>query len=106
MWRLYELAGSTSLNKTCFQNSMWPSEDSSEPEEFTGSPLVISNSKKFLSDEGAWDRNEAIQRYTDLLASLGHRVFRIREVADTYFKSVDEDAILDYGHQRAGMAKR
>ena len=47
---------------------MWPSEDSSEPEEFSGSPLIVSNSQKFLSGEGAWDRNEAIQRYTDLLA--------------------------------------
>ena len=45
---------------------MCPSEDSSELEEFTGSPLVIKNSKKFLSGERAWDRNEEIQRYTDL----------------------------------------
>ena len=45
---------------------MSQSEDSSEPDEFTGSPLVIKNSLKFLSEEGAWDRNEEIQRYTDL----------------------------------------
>ena len=47
---------------------MCPSEDSSETEEFSGSPITISNSKKFLSGVGAWDRNEVQQRYTDLLA--------------------------------------
>ena len=85
---------------------MCPSEDSSEPEEFTGSPLVIKNSKKFLSGERAWDRNEEIQRYTDLQGYLEHRMFRVQAVATSYFKSVDEGAVLDYGHLGAGRGRR
>ena len=38
------------------------SDSSSEGGEFTGSPLVVSNSTKFLSGAFAWDKNEANQR--------------------------------------------
>ena len=36
--------------------------DSSEGGEFTGSPLTVCNSTKFLAGAGAWDKNEAKQR--------------------------------------------
>ena len=35
---------------------------SSEGGEFTGSPVIVCNSTKFLAGGGAWDRNEAKQR--------------------------------------------
>ena len=86
---------------------MSQSEDSSEPDEFTGSPLVVKNSLKFLSGERAFDRNEEIQRCSDLPKdALNMRCFRLRSVATFYFKTVDEKAVLDYGHQGAGMGRR
>ena len=45
-----------------FQMVNVTSDSSSEGGEFTGSPLVVSNSTKFLSGAFAWDKNEANQR--------------------------------------------
>ena len=55
------LAESGKSNKTCFQN-MNLSGGSSEGGEFSGSPITVSNSTKFLAGKGAWDKNEAKQR--------------------------------------------
>ena len=38
--------------------------------------------------------------------ALNMRCFRLRSVATFYFKTVDEKAILDYGHQGAGRGRR
>ena len=35
---------------------------SSEDGEYTGSPLIVSSSIKYLAGAYAWDRNEAAQR--------------------------------------------
>ena len=37
---------------------------------------------------------------------LEHRMFRVQAVATSYFKSVDERAVLDYGHLGAGRGRR
>ena len=45
-----------------FQMGYVSSDSSSKDGEFTGSPLVVSNSTKFLSGAFAWDGDEANQR--------------------------------------------
>ena len=37
---------------------------------------------------------------------MNMKCFRLRSVANDYFKTVDERAILDYGHQGAGRGRR
>ena len=58
---LYMRTDSENSNTTCFQK-MNLSSDSSEGGEFTGSPMTVCNSTKFLAGKGAWDKNEAKQR--------------------------------------------
>ena len=45
-----------------FQMVNVSSDSSSEEGEFTGSPLVVSNSTRYLSGAYVWDRNKADQR--------------------------------------------
>ena len=58
---LYIRIDSEDSNTKCFQ-MVNLSSDSSEGGEFTGSPMTVCNSTKFLSGRGAWDKNEANQR--------------------------------------------
>ena len=45
-----------------FQMGYVSSDSSSEDGEFTGLPLIVSSSIKYLAGAYVWDRNEAAQR--------------------------------------------
>ena len=71
---------------------------SSEGEEWSGSPLTVDSSVKYLSGAYAHDKNEAIQRYQQISwPLLEHKLSRVREVVDAYNRQQGGTTHLDYG---------